>query len=177
MVKVVAVIGSKDSGKTSTIEYLISNFKNEGYKVGSVKHVHKPDFTIDIEGKDTWRYAQAGAKVIVLVASREVAIIKKGVPKIKLEEMVKNLEEEGLDIIFIEGFRYITAERGDIYKIVTAKDEEDLEKIMKDMIPPVVAITGKVAKINPKLRNLGVPIIDLNIEGNKLIQIVKNHLI
>ncbi|MCP8304532.1 MAG: molybdopterin-guanine dinucleotide biosynthesis protein B [archaeon] len=176
MAKVVAVIGSKDSGKTSTIEYLISNLSKEGFNIASVKHVHEPDFTIDVEGKDTWRYARAGAKVIVIVASKEVVIIKKGVPQIKLEEILKNFEDEGIDIIFIEGLRSITAKRRDIYKIVTAKDEEDLERIMKGITPPILAITGMVARLKPKTPNLRTPIIDLYDEGSELVQVVKDHL-
>jgi len=173
--RAVAVIGSKGSGKTSTIEYLISNLSKEGFNIGSVKHVHEPNFTIDVEGKDTWKHAQAGAKVIMIVATTEVAIIKKGATQIELEEIFKNFEEEGIDVIFIEGLHSITSKREDICKIVTAKDEVDLERIMRDTIPPILAITGIVAKLKVKHSNLTVPIIDLDSEGNKLVQAVKNH--
>ncbi|MCP8318414.1 MAG: molybdopterin-guanine dinucleotide biosynthesis protein B [Candidatus Methylarchaceae archaeon HK01B] len=177
MAKVVAVIGSKDSGKTSTIEYLISNLSKEGFNIASVKHVHEPDFTIDVEGKDTWRHARAGAKIIAIVASKEVVVIKKGVSQTKLEEILKNFEDEGIDIIFIEGLRSITAKRRDIYKIITAKDKGDLETIMKGVTPPILAITGMVARLKSKPSNLRVPIIDIYDKRSKLVQVVKHHLI
>ena len=60
MARVIAVVGTKGSGKTTTIEYLISRLSDEGYKVGSIKHVHHPDFSIDTDGTDTWRHTRAG---------------------------------------------------------------------------------------------------------------------
>ncbi|MDR0318844.1 MAG: molybdopterin-guanine dinucleotide biosynthesis protein B, partial [Nitrososphaerota archaeon] len=77
MVLVVAAIGRSGSGKTVTIEYLIKQFSVENYRVGAVKHIHHEGFTIDTEGKNTWRYANAGARVIVAVSPDEMAIIKK----------------------------------------------------------------------------------------------------
>jgi molybdopterin-guanine dinucleotide biosynthesis protein MobB len=43
-----------------------------------VKHIPEPNFTIDREGKDTWRYAQAGATTVVGVSADEIATIEKG---------------------------------------------------------------------------------------------------
>ena len=77
MVLVVAAVGVSGSGKTVTLEYLISQLSAEGYKIGSIKHVHHKGFTMDKEGTNTWRYAKAGAKVIVAISPEEVAIIKK----------------------------------------------------------------------------------------------------
>ena len=58
MVLVVAAVGMSGSGKTVTLEYLIGKLSAEGYKIGSIKHVHHKGFTIDTEGTNTWRYAK-----------------------------------------------------------------------------------------------------------------------
>ena len=73
----VAAVGVSGSGKTVTLEYLISRLSAEGYKIGSIKHVHHQGFTMDKEGTNTWRYAKAGAKVIVAISPEEIDVIKK----------------------------------------------------------------------------------------------------
>ncbi|MCL2360168.1 MAG: molybdopterin-guanine dinucleotide biosynthesis protein B, partial [Candidatus Bathyarchaeota archaeon] len=105
MVLIVAAVGRSGSGKTVTIEYLIRHFSVEGYNVGAIKHVHHRGFTIDTEGKNTWRYAKAGAKVIAAISPNEVAIIKKvSQDTDNLEKIIEVLKKESLDILFIEGY-------------------------------------------------------------------------
>jgi len=74
----IAVVGRKNSGKTRVIEILTIELTKRGYKVAAVKHVPKKDFTIDTEGRDTWRFANAGAKIVVAVSPMEIATIEKG---------------------------------------------------------------------------------------------------
>ncbi|MGQ9719014.1 MAG: molybdopterin-guanine dinucleotide biosynthesis protein B [Nitrososphaerales archaeon] len=178
MTKIVAVIGRSGSGKTSTVEHLIANLSREGFSVGTIKHVHELDFTIDTKGKDTWRYGKAGAKAIAIIAPTEVDIImKKSHSQISLDDIIKKLEGEGLDVIFLEGFHSLIAKRGDVLKIVTAKGEEDLGRIMEGTAPPILAITGTVAKLKPRLSGFEVPIIDMYSEGGRLVQLVKDYIL
>jgi len=60
--QVIAVVGTKKSGKTTTIENLVKELTKRGHKLAVIKHISKPDFTIDTAGKDTWKFARAGAK-------------------------------------------------------------------------------------------------------------------
>ena len=71
----IAVIGSKGSGKTTVTEVLIRELTKKGYKVATVKHIPEQNFTIDTEGKDTWRHARAGASKVISVAPKEIAVI------------------------------------------------------------------------------------------------------
>ena len=100
----------------------------EGLQIGSIKHVHHTGFTMDKEGTNTWRYAQAGSKVIVAISPEEVDIIKKTQMALNdLDNIIALLENEKLDVVFIEGFHSLIAKREDVPKIVTAKDEEGLK--------------------------------------------------
>jgi molybdopterin-guanine dinucleotide biosynthesis adapter protein len=178
MVLVVAAVGVSGSGKTVTLEYLISRLSSEGFRVGSIKHVHHEGFTMDKEGTNTWRYAQAGAKVIVAISPEEIDIIKKTETALNdLDQVISLLEKEKLDIVFIEGFHSLIAKREDIPKIVTAKDIEGLKQTLQGTLAPVLAITGLVA-MNTSLRCfVGVPFVKVPSEGNLLIQLIKSQLL
>jgi molybdopterin-guanine dinucleotide biosynthesis protein B len=93
--QILAVVGTKKAGKTTTIEALIRELSKRGYRVAAIKHIPDPDFSVDTPGKDTWRYAQAGARTIVSVAEKEIATIEKTSKKpslMKLENALKNYD-------------------------------------------------------------------------------------
>ncbi len=147
MVLVIAAVGVSGSGKTVTLEYLVSMLSAQGYKIGSIKHVHHKGFTMDKEGTNTWRYAKAGAKVIVAVSPEEVAIIKRTeMPLESLDQMTALLKDEDLDIVFFEGFHSLIAKRVDVPKIITAVDEKGLEQTLEGTVQPILAIAGIVAQ-------------------------------
>jgi molybdopterin-guanine dinucleotide biosynthesis protein MobB len=74
---IIAVVGSRKSGKTTAVEALVNGLTKKGYKVATVKHIHGIDFTIDTKGKDTWRHTEAGAFITLVVAPNELVFIKK----------------------------------------------------------------------------------------------------
>jgi molybdopterin-guanine dinucleotide biosynthesis protein MobB len=175
MVTLIATIGISGSGKTTTLEYLISHLTSEGYKVGAIKHIHRENFTIDKEGTNTWRLAKAGSKVTVAISPEEIAIIEKTNAALNdLDKVVKLLESEKLDIIFIEGFHSFISKRPDIVKVITAKNPDDLNRTLKETVPPILAITGLIAKNKPPTSE--IPFINLPDEGAQLLELIKNHL-
>ena len=174
---VISVVGVSKSGKTTTIEYLTSKLTERGYKVGSIKHIHHPDFSIDAEGTDTWRHMHAGAKVTIALAPKETVIIKKteSIPN-DLNEVIKLFENETLDVIFIEGLHSLTAKVKDTPKIVTAKDNQDLMKTLEGT-EPVLAVTGLIAKKKTEIGGVNAPLIDLDREGVTLLRLIENQII
>ena len=170
-------MGVSGSGKTVTLEYLISHLSAMGYQIGSIKHVHHKGFTMDKEGTNTWRYAKAGSKVIVAISPEEVAIIKKTQMALNdLDQMIALLEQEKLDIVFIEGFHSLIAKRPDVPKIITAKNQEGLEETLKGTVEPILAITGVATKNANETAYNGIPIIKIPEEGQKLIVLIKEQL-
>lgn len=177
MVLVIAAVGTSGSGKTATLEYLIQNLSAEGYKIGSIKHIHREGFTIDKEGTNTWRYAKAGSKVIVAISPEEIAVIKKTDAVLNdLDQVIRLLENEQLDIVFIEGFHNLIAKRTDILKIITAKDEANLTMTLEAAVEPIIAVSGVISQNKTTVINLKIPIINIATEGEQLIQLVKKHL-
>ncbi len=171
--KILAIIGTSKSGKTSTVEYLVTNLVKKGLIIGSAKHVHHPDFSIDLAGKDTWRHANAGSKRVVCLSEDEVAIIRKERgPEYKLKDILKLFQDEEFDLIILEGFHWIVSRRKEVLKIITAKDVEDAEKRLNGTIPPILAITGKISNILRGKSIQKIPIIDLKNEGVQLLDLV-----
>jgi len=118
---IIAVVGSKKSGKTTAIETLVRGLTKRGYRIATVKHIPEADFTIDTKGKDTWRHAKAGACIVVSVAPNELATIKKvDTTKYGLGEILRNVEED-VDITILEGFRKLIEQSSAVPKIVAAK--------------------------------------------------------
>jgi molybdopterin-guanine dinucleotide biosynthesis protein B len=176
-VLVIAAVGVSGSGKTVTLEYLISHLSAEGYKIGSIKHVHHKGFSMDKEGTNTWRYAKAGAKVIVAISPEEIDIIKKTQMALNdLDKIISLLEQEKLDIVFIEGFHSLIAKRQDVPKIITAKDQNGLEQTLEGTIQPILAIAGIIAQNTSNPTYTNIPIIKVPEDGQKLVELIKKQL-
>jgi len=175
-VLVIAAVGKSGSGKTTTLEYLVSNLASEGYRIGAVKHIFHKGFKVDKEGTNTWRYAKAGSKVTAAVSTEEIVVIKKAETELtSLEQITGLLGNESLDIIVIEGFRSIIEKRKDILKIVTAKDEDSLKEALDGAVQPIIAVAGLIGKQKPKVE-LEIPVISIPDEGEQLLKLVKEHL-
>jgi molybdopterin-guanine dinucleotide biosynthesis protein B len=165
---VVAVVGRKSSGKTTTMEVLTKELTKRGYKVAAVKHVPEPNFTIDTEGKDTWRFAKAGAKTIVSVASGEVATIEKiDVTSFSLEDILQKCGNNNM--IFLEGFRKLVGENLDVPKIVTVKSAEEAFEASKTF-KPILAFTGPYST---ETLNLNAPYINVFKNPEKIADMVE----
>lgn len=97
--QIIKFIGFSGSGKTTLIEKIVKKLSDEGMKVATVKHdVHGLD--IDKEGKDSYRYSEAGAKISV-VSSKEMTVFKIH-DELKLNDILSKVSN--VDIIIIEGY-------------------------------------------------------------------------
>lgn len=97
--KIIKFIGFSGSGKTTLIEKIVKKLSNDGIRVATVKHdVH--GLEIDKEGKDSYKYSEAGAKVSV-VSSPEMTVYKLH-EKLSLNTILSKIDN--VDIIIIEGY-------------------------------------------------------------------------
>jgi len=132
---------------------------------------------MDKEGTNTWRYAKAGSKIIVAISPDEIDIIKKTQMLLNdLDKIIALLEPEKLDIVFIEGFHSLIAKRQDVPKIITAKDQNGLEKTLVGTVQPILAIAGIVAQNTSKTAYASIPVIKVPEDGQKLVELVKKQL-
>ncbi|MCQ6254287.1 molybdopterin-guanine dinucleotide biosynthesis protein B [Methanocaldococcus sp.] len=119
--RVIGIIGYKNSGKTSLIEDIL---KHSNEKIGVIKHTDK-DVEIDMIGKDTYRFFTSGAKIAVLSTQNKTVFFTKNM---SLEDILSKLVDYGLDFVIIEGFKE-ELKRLNIPKIVMIKDKEGSELI------------------------------------------------
>jgi molybdopterin-guanine dinucleotide biosynthesis protein B len=165
---IIAVLGSKESGKTTTIEALTRELTRRGYKVAAVKHIPEKDFTIDKKGKDTWRFAEAGAKTIVSISPNEIAIIEKGdTSDLSLNNILEKCQNS--DIILIEGFRKLLGKNPNVPKIVTLKSQEEIDEALK-IFKPIIAFTGLYLAVE---KDLPAPYFDVFRKSAELAEFVE----
>lgn len=115
-----SIVGYSGSGKTYLIEQIVKYLVNKDYKVGVVKSIHHPGFGIDIEGKDTTKYAEAGAELVGFVAPESSGIIYR-YPL--YEKEIFNLFEDNVDYVILEGFKDVNF----VPQVILLKDINDLE--------------------------------------------------
>ena len=98
---VIGFYGSSDSGKTTLITKLTKQLVKKGYRVAAIKKTPKT-IPLDVEGKDTWRYRDAGARVIAFSSSKETHImIDESMDEKHLLATLSMIDF--FDIVFIEG--------------------------------------------------------------------------
>jgi len=170
--KVIAIVGGKKVGKTTTTENLIKELTKHSYKVAAIKHVSEPDFTIDTRGKDTWRFAQKGAKTVIIISPNEIATIEKGnTENTPLQTLLKKCKEN--DIVLIEGLKTQVAKKTSIFKIAVVTSKEETENATSKY-KPIIAFSGpyNTEAINPE-----IPYADALKNPGKLASIVENQIL
>jgi molybdopterin-guanine dinucleotide biosynthesis adapter protein len=102
-IPLVTVIGKSGSGKTTLLEKLITEFVRRGYNLATVKHHSHAGFEIDTPGKDSWRFAQAGARQVVIAAPDKFATYWKLDHELSLDEITAEIHD--VDLILVEGYK------------------------------------------------------------------------
>ncbi len=98
--KIITVVGTKNTGKTTLVTMLVEELVKRDYKVGTIKHTHH-DF--DLEGKDTWKHRKAGAQLVVGSGKNTFFMVNE---QLSLENILKNIKNiTELDYVVIEGFK------------------------------------------------------------------------
>ncbi len=102
MIPVVSFVGQSGVGKTTFIEKVVRELKARGIRVVVVKH-HAHTSSVDAPGKDSWRYAEAGADAVIVSSPVEIAQFQRVPHELSLAEIATCIQ--GVDIILTEGFK------------------------------------------------------------------------
>ena len=95
-------MGPSNSGKTELICGLLEWFAAHNLRVAVLKHSHHQHLGDD--GKDTWRYRQAGARLAALAAPGLLQITRSDPQEPALMAVLAELAPEA-DLILVEGYK------------------------------------------------------------------------
>lgn len=132
--KIVTIVGIRQSGKTSTVTALIEAIRSRGQKVGTCKTVFCPSFSIDKPGSNTMRHHQAGSGLVTSRARHETALLfPEALP---LSQLLKAYE--GFDYVLLEG-DYLAP----VARIVCAHNDNDALPRVNDH---TIAFAGRISE-------------------------------
>ncbi len=147
---VIAFSGPSNSGKTSLIVQIAEQLKNNyDKKVAIIKHDPKDKARFDVEGKDSYKFFECGAEVIVTSPKRTTYFSQK---EKTLDEIIIMLKD--FDILLIEGHKdFLIPRIGVFYK----KIEDDYLKFID-----VLAVNKELRDNNFLKKYSHIPYLDLN---------------
>ena len=101
--KIFAVVGRSNTGKTRLIKRLVMELRKRGHSVAVVKHCAH-GFNLDAEGKDSWQFVEAGSDGVAVVSQDRLAVFKKISAGKSFSEIAAEFFKKH-DFVFIEGGR------------------------------------------------------------------------
>jgi molybdopterin-guanine dinucleotide biosynthesis protein B len=157
----VAFTGPSNSGKTTLILKVARKLINEhSKKVAIIKHDPKDKARFDVAGKDSYKFSDTGAEVIVTSPNRTTYFSQKNKD---LDEMVQLFGE--FDILLVEGLKNLPLPRISVFRDLV---ESDYFPYMN-----ALAIDESVDIRNYKIPD-NVEILDLNSPDDVISWILKN---
>ncbi|MHA1190345.1 MAG: molybdopterin-guanine dinucleotide biosynthesis protein B, partial [Alphaproteobacteria bacterium] len=101
---VFGVTGWKNSGKTTLVASLVSEFVSRGIRISTAKHAHHA-FDVDTPGTDSFRHREAGASEVMIVSGYRWALMRelRDEPEPPLAEALQRFSP--CDLILIEGYK------------------------------------------------------------------------
>lgn len=115
--KIVSIVGKKNTGKTSLTVKVIQELTERGYNVASIKHSHH-SIEMDKENTDTWKHKKAGANLVVGVGSTTFFNARKEHDLNRILYLLKHFDD--FDYVIIEGYKSYNYP-----KIITSPDVRD----------------------------------------------------
>ncbi|PIE12951.1 MAG: molybdopterin-guanine dinucleotide biosynthesis protein B [Rhodobacterales bacterium] len=102
--RVMGIVGWKNSGKTGLVERLVQALTARGLTVSTIKNAHH-SVDVDQPGRDSYRHRQAGAGQVLLASAHRWALMTelRGAPAPDLPMLLAELAP--CDIVLVEGFK------------------------------------------------------------------------
>ena len=106
----IAFTGPSNSGKTTLIQKIATKLV-QSKKVAIVKHDPKDKAIFDTQGKDSYKFSQTGAEVVVTSPSRTTYLSQREKSIYEIIDMIKEF-----DILLVEGLKTLPLPRVAIFR-------------------------------------------------------------
>ena len=160
-IPIVTVLGKSGAGKTTLLEKLIKELTSRGYKLATIKHHSHKGFDIDIPGKDSWRFAQAGSQHVIVASPDKIASYRLIDQELILDEITAGVKD--VDLILVEGYK--EANKPAI-EVVRASNSQELVGTTKQ----------RIAIVSDMQWDLGVPLFQLD-DVNGIANFIENQFL
>ncbi|NTV90084.1 MAG: molybdopterin-guanine dinucleotide biosynthesis protein B [Clostridiales bacterium] len=117
---------SSGSGKTTLLEKVIPILKAKGLRLAIIKH-DAHSFEMDRPGKDTWRFANAGADIVAISSAEKFALIERLETEHSLDDIISKISN--VDLIITEGFK-----RENKPKVLVVRHEGRLDQPEEEIV-------------------------------------------
>ncbi|MCF6339691.1 MAG: molybdopterin-guanine dinucleotide biosynthesis protein B [Sulfurimonas sp.] len=157
----VAFTGPSNSGKTTLILKIARKFIHEHKKeVAIIKHDPKDKARFDVEGKDSYKFSDTGAEVIITSPNRTTYFSQR---QKELDEIIRLFDK--FDILLVEGLKNLPLPRICVFR----------DSIDNDYFPYMNALaTDNSIDLNSYEIPQNIDILDLNSSEDIISWILKN---
>jgi len=155
----IAFTGPSGSGKTTLVEK-IAKILIEEQKVAIIKNDPKDKAVFDVEGKDSYKFSQTGAEVVITSPTRTTYFSQR---EKTLDDIIAMIND--FDILLVEGLKTLPLPRIAIFRNEIDESYFDCSE--------AIAIDDT---IDPAEYNIpmNIDILDLN-NNTQIIEWIKNH--
>lgn len=155
--KLLTIVGIRKSGKTTTVTELIAEITRRGKRVGTLKTIFCPSFSIDKKSSNTARHMHAGSSLVCARAKGETSFIY---PKqLSLSESLEPFA--AFDYVIIEG-DYLAP----VPRIVAAHAQADALERTNEL---TIGYTGRICD---KEVELALPVINAITHAADLLDLI-----
>ena len=105
------------TGKTTLVTNVIPLLKQQGLKIGVLKHAHH-SFVIDTPGKDSYELRESGAQQVMVASKQRIAWVMENQHEEEplLFELLNYFTGQDLDLIIVEGFKHEPFSKIEVYR-------------------------------------------------------------
>lgn len=106
MVPLLGIAAWSGTGKTTLLKQLIPLLRQQGIRVGIIKHTHH-EMDVDKPGKDSYELRHAGAYQTLVASQKRWALMTETpeLPELDLNYLASRMDAASLDLILVEGFK------------------------------------------------------------------------
>ena len=141
-------VGHSNSGKTTLVEKLLVELKACNLKVATIKHAHHT-VELDTEGKDSWRYKQAGAAISMLVTHSALQLVADAVDRREPLQLAERFLGE-VDLVLAEGFSHAPGPKIEVLRRTVGKPPRCA------LADGLIAMVTDCPEIYPELPHFGL---------------------